>query len=106
MGQPKDAETSGSGAEPSSLVDETPKFATVTDELKWKLNKARKKLNVAKQYVKLAAKIEKKRKTGGSDHVSVKDIISKTEKVLVSAGDKLGLDYMHFRRSVPEDAGK
>ena len=102
----KPSESLRSGSEQTGLDDQTPKFPTKIEELKWKLNEARKKLNLAKQYVNAAAQYAKSHTGDKSEHASVRHLISKTEKVLVHAGDKLGLDYMHFKRSVDENFEK
>lgn len=67
-------------------------------EIKWKLNKARKKLKIAKQYVALADKVSLLRKKGKSASKDVKDIIRKAEVALVHAGEHMGLDYVHFKK--------
>lgn len=82
-----------------------PKFETISEELKWKFNKARNDLKKAKQIVQLAEHIAKKKHKGTSEEQSVKDIITKTEVAMVHAGEKMGLDYMHYRRrrSIDDD---
>lgn len=80
------------------LLDQVPKFKTNVAEIKWKLNKARKKLKIAKQYVALADKVNLLRKKGRSGSKNVKDIIRKAEVALVHAGEHMGLDYVHFKK--------
>lgn len=96
------AESSGAvtGKESDStaavLLEKVPKFKTKVAEIKWKLNKARKKLKIAKQYVTLADKVSLMRKKGKGASKDVKDIIRKAEIALVHAGEHMGLDYVHF----------
>ncbi|XP_048577668.1 uncharacterized protein LOC116618504 isoform X2 [Nematostella vectensis] len=82
------------------VLEQTPHFKTVTEEVKWKLNKARRKLRIAKGYVLLAQKAAKEKKKGTSEEAEVKDIIHKAEVEVVHAGEGMGLDYVHFKRDV------
>ncbi len=97
------AEASGAGPGKESettaavLLEKVPKFKSKVAEIKWKLNKARKKLKIAKQYVALADKVSLLRKKGRSGSKNVKDIIRKAEVALVHAGEHMGLDYVHFK---------
>ena len=98
------AEASGSGAgkelesAAAVVLEKVPKFKTKVAEIKWKLNKARKKLKIAKQYVALADKVATLRKKGRSGSKVVKDVIHKAEVALVHAGEHMGLDYVHFKK--------
>lgn len=80
-----------------------PKFKTISEELKWKFNKARDSLKKAKQYVALAELTAAKKHRGTKNEKEVKNIITKTEVALVHAGDKMGLDYVHYKRSVDDE---
>lgn len=80
-----------------------PKFKTISDELKWKFNKARDSLKKAKQYVAIAELTAAKKHRGTKNEKEVKDIITKTEVALVHAGDKMGLDYVHYKRSIDDE---
>ena len=80
------------------LLEKVPKFKTKVEEIKWKLNKARKKLKIAKQYVALADKVAKLRKRARTGSNNVKDVIRKAEVTLVHAGEHMGLDYVHFKK--------
>jgi hypothetical protein len=94
------------GTEPKVTTQKKkkPTFYSPTEELKWKLNNARKKLITAKQYLKLAEKVSKKKKTTtqstAAQRSSVKDIIRRAEIQVLRTGEKMGLSYMHYRRSV------
>ncbi|KAK3729202.1 hypothetical protein QZH41_002776 [Actinostola sp. cb2023] len=99
-------------AEPSTEAESTestdaapamPKFNSVSEELKWKFNRARNSLKEAKQYVALAELIAAKKHRGTKNAQEVKNIITKTEVALVHAGEKMGLDYVHYKRSIEED---
>ena len=98
------AESSGAGTgkeigtTAAVLLEKVPKFKTKVAEIKWKLNKARKKLKIAKQYVALADKVSLMRKKGKGASKDVKDIIRKAEVALVHAGEHMGLDYVHFKK--------
>ena len=92
--------SSGSGSQDDTVIEEAPKFRSRAEELKWKLNQARKKLRAAKQYVALADKVARLKHKPSSGSQSVKDIIKKAEVTLVHAGENMGLDYVHYRRSV------
>jgi hypothetical protein len=105
---------SGSGIQPKADNDEagvnavpniplSPKFKTVSEELKWKFNKARESLRQAKQYVALAELTAAKKHRGTKNEKEVKNIITKTEVALVHAGDKMGLDYVHYKRSIEDE---
>ena len=103
LDQLKEAESSASGSETNSadvVLERIPKFKSMAEQLKWKLNKARKRLRVAKQYVALADKIASAKNKHDGRSNSVKDIIKKAEVALVHAGENMGLDYVHFKRSV------
>jgi len=80
------------------LLEKVPKFKTKVEEIKWKLNKARKKLKIAKQYVALADKVANLRKRARTGSNNVKDVIRKAEVTLVHAGEHMGLDYVHFKK--------
>ena len=82
----------------SVVLEKMPQFKTKVAEIKWKLNKARKKLKVAKQYVALADKVSAMKKKGNDASQTVKDVIRKAEIALVHAGEHMGLDYVHFKR--------
>lgn len=67
------------------------------EEIKWKLNKVRKKLKIVKQYVVLVDKVVKlRKKVSGSKNV--KDVICKVEVVLVYVGEYMGFDYVYFKK--------
>lgn len=85
-------------AEDNEVDQPMPKFETLSQELKWKFNKARNDLKKAKQIVQLAEHIAIKKHKGTKSEQEVKDIITKTEIAMVHAGEKMGLDYMHYRR--------
>lgn len=68
------------------------------EEIKWKLNKVRKKLKIVKQYVVLVDKVVKLRKKVGSGSKNVKDVICKVEVVLVYVGEYMGFDYVYFKK--------
>ena len=98
-----EASGSGTGAESAStaaavLLEKVPKFNSKVEEIKWKLNKARKKLKIAKQYVALADKVATLRKKGKGGNKMVTDVIRKAEIALVHAGEHMGLDYVHFKK--------
>lgn len=97
-----EASGSGTGKEVESaaavVLEKVPKFKTKVEEIKWKLNKARKKLKIAKQYVALADKVATMRKKGNGGSTMVKDVIRKAEVALVHAGEHMGLDYVHFKK--------
>ena len=97
-----EASGSGIGAESESaaavVLEKIPKFKTKVAEIKWKLNKARKKLKLAKQYVALADKVSTIRKKGKGGSKLIKDVIRKAEVALVHAGEHMGLDYVHFKK--------
>ncbi len=86
------------GDDPTS-IEQSPSFASREDEIKWKLNKAKKTLHKARQLESLARKaavhfgyfnnIKQK-------HSVVSDILSNTEDTLLEAGDKMGFDYQKF----------
>lgn len=92
-------ETSGV---PSS-INRIPKFQTITEEIRWKFNKARESLKEAKQVVALAELIAAEKHQKNTKVEEIKNIISKTEVALVHAGEKIGLDYVHYKRSIPDD---
>ncbi|KXJ17094.1 hypothetical protein AC249_AIPGENE19132 [Exaiptasia diaphana] len=78
------------------------KFKSKTEETKWKMNVARKKLLIAKDYLKLAMKATKKHKTVKNtpqNQNEIRDIIRKAEKQILHSGEKMGLSYMHYKRS-------
>ena len=93
---PETGKDSASSA--SVVLEKMPQFKTKVAEIKWKLNKARKKLKVAKQYVALADKVSAIKKKGKGGSQMVKDVIRKAEIALVHAGEHMGLDYVHFKR--------
>lgn len=67
------------------------------EEIKWKLNKVRKKLKIVKQYVVLVDKVVKlRKKVSGSKNV--KDVICKVEVVLVYVGEYMGFDFVYFKK--------
>ncbi len=86
------------GEDPTT-IDQSPSFATREDQIKWKLNKAKKTLHKARQLENLARKAavhfgyfeNTKQK-----HSVVSDILSDTEDTLLEAGDKMGFDYQKF----------
>ncbi|XP_001631884.2 uncharacterized protein LOC5511498 [Nematostella vectensis] len=90
-------------AEANKRADKTTKFKSLPNELRSKLNKARNDLKAAKQYVALAEKAAALNHRGTTAEKAVKDIIAKTEIVLVHAGEKMGLDYVHYKRSVGDE---
>ena len=98
--QQAEASGAGSGTHESAdvVLEKMPKFKNKVEEITWKMNKARKKLKMAKQYVALADKIALLRKKGRGDSKAVKGIIQKAEVALVHAGEHMGLDYVHFRK--------
>lgn len=57
----------------------------------------------AKQYVAIAELTAAKKHRGTKNEKEVKDIITKTEVALVHAGDKMGLDYVHYKRSIDDE---
>ena len=86
------------GDDPTS-VEESPSFANREDEIKWKLNKAKKTLHKARQLESLAKKAavhfgyytDTKQR-----HGVVSDLLSNAEDALLEAGDKMGFDYQKF----------
>ncbi|XP_031571071.1 uncharacterized protein LOC116305324 [Actinia tenebrosa] len=78
-----------------------PKFSSPAEKLKWRLNNARKKLSLAKEYLKLAEKFSKKEKDtqSSAQQESVRSIISRAEKQVLHSGEKMGLSYIHYKRS-------
>jgi len=86
------------GDDPVS-VEESPSFATKEDEIKWKLNKAKKTLHKARQLESLAKKAAVHfgyfRNTK-QRHSVVSDLLNNAENALLEAGDKMGFDYQKF----------
>eukprot|EP00794_Sanderia_malayensis_P018081 gene18081-19888_t len=86
------------GEDPTA-IEEAPSFATHDDQIKWKLNKAKKTLHKARQLESLARKAAvhfgyfDNMKT---KHSVVSDLLSSTEDTLLEAGDKMGFDYQKF----------
>lgn len=86
------------GEDPTS-IEQFPSFASREDEIKWKLNKAKKTLHKARQLETMAKKAavhfgyfeNTKQK-----HSVVSDILSSAEDTLLEAGDKMGFDYQKF----------
>lgn len=86
------------GEDPTS-VEEAPSFATKDDELKWKLNKAKKTLHKARQLESLAKKAAVHfgyYKNTKQRHNIVSDLLSNAEDALLEAGDRMGFDYQKF----------
>ena len=86
------------GDDPVS-VEESPSFASKEDEIKWKLNKAKKTLHKARQLENLAKKAAVHFgyfKNTKQRHNVVSDLLSNAEDALLEAGDKMGFDYQKF----------
>ena len=91
------AEVSGMGSGDS--IEKIPEFKDRQSEIRWKLNKVRKQLNSAKSYSALARRMKESLKLGvDKNQGDIEKIIRKAEKSLVRTGEKIGLDYMHFKR--------
>lgn len=86
----------------TGLNKSEPTFSSPAEKLKWRLNLARKKLSSAKKYLKLAEDISKKEKDmqSSAQQESVRSIISRAEKQVLHSGEKMGLSYMHYKRSI------
>ena len=86
------------GEDPTT-IEQSPSFATREDEIKWKLNKAKKTLHKARQLESLAKKAAVHfgyfRNTK-QKHSVVSDLLSNAEDTLLEAGDRMGFDYQKF----------
>ena len=91
------AEISGLGSGDS--LEKIPEFKDRQSEIRWKLNKVRKQLNAAKTYASIARRMKLSLKKGvDKNQKEIEKIIKKAEKSLVHTGEKMGFNYMHFKR--------